>query len=449
VDEVLAQARRLAERAGGRIETLGSYRDGSPLELVRAGTGRRQVLLLGGPHPNEPVGMLSCLELLRLLGGPGPQAARLRAGWTWNVVACWDAVGARRNEGWYGVRPLTPEIYHRWFYRPRLCEQPEWTFPLPGPRPAGPRGRPQADGLWPETRAVMDAVDRLRPELVASLHNTDMDGAFFMISRQQGTLAAELSRLPARFGLSLGRYDADSVGWDSPAPGVHVLPGAEELYILGPQANAASGTRGSRGSCLDGGACADGARTDGRGHGACSLHYAERVCGALGVIAEVPLWRMLREPAPGPARWPQRMAELADLADRRAAEPIAPYGLDAADADGYADDPVYLPPVRETLRLLGNETGRWRTMPRPDDPELAADVWNSVRAGAYRLPLRALGMRLRSPLPAAPGLRALLPALSAEFAAELGVTPTPIRDLIRAQLAAVLVTLEHSGWGQE
>jgi hypothetical protein len=414
VDEVLAQARSLAERAGGRVEALGRYRDGRPLELVRAGSGRRQVLLLGGPHPNEPVGMASCLELLRLLGGPGPQAAALRAGWTWNVVACWDAVGARRNEGWYGVRPLTPEVYHRWFYRPRLCEQPEWTFPLAGAR----TGR---EALWPETRAVMEAVDRLRPELVASLHNTDLDGSFFMLSRQQGGLAQELSRLPARFGLSLGRYDADSVGWATPAPGVHVLPGADELYILGPEANAAAGG-------------------DGRGHGACSLHYAERVCGALGVIAEVPLWRMRREPAPPQSRWRRRMGELADLADRRSAQlraagPEAPFG---------AEDPVYLPPVRETLRLLGNETERWRGMLRPEDPELAADVWNSVRAGAYRLPLRALGMRLRSPLPVAPGLRALLPALSAEFAAELGVRPTPIRDLIRTQLAALLLALDHA-----
>src|SRR6185295_1805111 len=69
LEELGASSRALAAEFPGltRLETVGASREGRPIELLTVGHGRRPVLLVGVPHPNEPIGTLTLEFLTRLL----------------------------------------------------------------------------------------------------------------------------------------------------------------------------------------------------------------------------------------------------------------------------------------------------------------------------------------------------------------------------------------------
>ena len=49
------------------LQTVGASTEGRPIELLTIGRGSRTALLLGVPHPNEPIGTLTLEFLSRLL----------------------------------------------------------------------------------------------------------------------------------------------------------------------------------------------------------------------------------------------------------------------------------------------------------------------------------------------------------------------------------------------
>ncbi|MFJ8476059.1 hypothetical protein [Kitasatospora sp. NPDC094011] len=428
VDDALRTIRtEAAATPGSSVRRLGVSRAGEPLDLVTLGSGPRDVLVLAGPHPNEPVGLLTACELVRLVG------AAIRAGdpavtpYTWHVLPCWDLDGARLNEAWY-TGPTDITSYHRHFYRPGLAAQPEWTFPLdlPGAR---------FDRPLPETVAVMTAIDTLRPEVMCSLHNSDLGGAFYILDRADTRLAPELTGIPAAHGLPVETVSMDTIGWDSPAPGVHILPGSAALHP-----GAGPGHQPE--------------------HGVSSLHYAAQRHGTRGVIAEVPQWHVRRPHAPTRTEaWTtairQEAARLLDV--------LAPVEAALDAADHAAPDSPFVPAVRDTVRLARLSATVWTTRvapARPTDPVLADALWSAVHDGARLLPLRALGMWQRAfPEPAAcsgpdspdgDGAGVLgrsaehahrsLGPLCESFKTETGLAAYPIGTLVAAQLAAVLAS---------
>src|SRR5262245_23556503 len=69
LDELRARTRALIAEFPGvaRLVTAGASAEGRPIELLTVGHGRRPVLLVGVPHPNEPIGTLTIDFLTRLL----------------------------------------------------------------------------------------------------------------------------------------------------------------------------------------------------------------------------------------------------------------------------------------------------------------------------------------------------------------------------------------------
>lgn len=111
-----------------RLTRVGGSRSGHALELLSVSGGPYQVLVIGGPHPNEPVGLATVLALAhRVVAQAG-----LRTAVTWHILACSDPDGAMLNEGWVPAVTPTWSSHFRDFYRPALADQPEWTFPCPG-----------------------------------------------------------------------------------------------------------------------------------------------------------------------------------------------------------------------------------------------------------------------------------------------------------------------------
>ncbi|MEW2402963.1 M14 family zinc carboxypeptidase [Streptomyces sp. NPDC046862] len=211
VDELAARAAGLVARhpRDARLRRVGTSRAGTPMWLLSVGHGSRHALVVAGPHANEPVGGGTVLRLAeRALADP-----RLCEGAdaTWNLLLCLDPDGARRNEGWL-AGPYTLRNYFRKFFRPGFLEQPEWL----------PEG---ADGaVLPETRALLDVQDELRPFFQCSLHGVDVGGAFVELTRDLPGLARRVAQTAARLGIprELGPYD--TLYWPTLGPAVYRIP---------------------------------------------------------------------------------------------------------------------------------------------------------------------------------------------------------------------------------
>lgn len=211
MDELSARAAALVARhpRDARLRRVGTSRAGTPLWLLSVGHGSRHTLVVAGPHANEPVGGGTVLRLAeRALADP-----RLceDADVTWNLLLCLDPDGARRNERWL-AGPYTLGNYFRNFFRPGFLEQPEWL----------PEG---ADGaVLPETRALLDVQDELRPFFQCSLHGVDVGGAFVELTRDLPGISRRVAQIAARLGVprELGPYD--TLYWPRLGPAVYRIP---------------------------------------------------------------------------------------------------------------------------------------------------------------------------------------------------------------------------------
>ena len=199
-----ALERGLLELSGRYPDTVthrrvGTSRLGDPITAVQIGDGPRHALVFGLPHPNEPVGGLTALHLAERLAA-SPELRR-RFGLTFTIVACIDPDGLRLNEGWLNG-PYTRTHYARHFFRPAGDRQIEWTFPVT-------YKTLYFDATLPETDALIRLIDRLRPELMVSLHNSELGGAYFYLSRPMPALYPDLQAIPELAGLPLDRGEPE------------------------------------------------------------------------------------------------------------------------------------------------------------------------------------------------------------------------------------------------
>ncbi|KPH99274.1 peptidase M14 carboxypeptidase A [Actinobacteria bacterium OK074] len=211
MDELGARAAALVARhpRAARLRRVGTSRAGAPLLLLSVGHGERQALVVAGPHANEPVGGATALRLAERVLTDRHLTEDADA--TWNLLLCLDPDGARRNEGWL-AGPYTLGHYFRHFFRPGFLEQPEWL-------PDGARGT-----VLPETRALLDVQDELRPFFQGSLHGVDVGGGFVELTRDLPGLAPRLAQTAARLGVprELGPYD--TLYWPVLGPAVYRIP---------------------------------------------------------------------------------------------------------------------------------------------------------------------------------------------------------------------------------
>ncbi|MFG1796546.1 M14 family zinc carboxypeptidase [Nocardia sp. NPDC049149] len=214
VDELNTFVDALAEAAAGRVTVteIGRSRGGDPIREVQIGAGTRHIVVVGNPHPNEPIGMATIRHLLGRLAMEGMQDFDA----TWHFLLCLDPDGTRLNEGWF-AGPRARTVVARGFYRPPAVEQPEWCFPT--------RWRDTAVGQpMPETRALMTLIDRTRPALIVSLHNADFGGGFFYATGGDPSYWSGLTRQLVAAGVPIYEGEPDVPGARTFAPGVFELP---------------------------------------------------------------------------------------------------------------------------------------------------------------------------------------------------------------------------------
>ncbi|MFI9508368.1 M14 family zinc carboxypeptidase [Nocardia sp. NPDC052566] len=259
VDELNELADKLGARHPERviISEIGRSRGGDAIRSVRVGSGERQIIVIGNPHPNEPIGMATIAHLLDRMAED--EARTLGA--TWHFVLCADPDGTRLNEGWF-AGPLTRGRVARGYYRPPAGEQPEWSFPTTW------RGRAVGTPL-PETEALMDLIDRTRPAFIASLHNADFGGGFFYTSGGDETYWSALTDLLIAHDLPVHDGAADAPGAALWQRGVFAVP----TFATMADAQVAAGVPEDA-AAVGGGGIRD---------------YAARY-GAAVLVCELPLW---------------------------------------------------------------------------------------------------------------------------------------------------------------
>lgn len=222
LEELRASTRALVEEFPRlvRLETVGASAEGRPIELLTIGHGRGRALLVGVPHPNEPIGTLTLEFLCRLLCED--DALRDALDVTLHLVKVADPDGLVLNEGWLKGR-FTPLRYALNFYRPPHREQVEWSFPvnyktLRFTTPA------------PETAALMRVMERVRPRFFYSLHNAGFCGVYFYVSAERPALFADLHALVASQGLTLHRGEPEVPYLRVLAPAIYALFAVQDTY---------------------------------------------------------------------------------------------------------------------------------------------------------------------------------------------------------------------------
>ncbi|WP_175500026.1 M14 family zinc carboxypeptidase [Streptomyces sp. CC77] len=237
------------------LREIGRSREGRPMTMLTMPGGPSHVLVIGAPHPNEPIGLAVIPALARYLA-EHPQA---REEVSWHLAGCADPDGVAANQDWWATTwPPTLEDYHRGLYRPVAAAQPEWTFPAPA-----------FGATLPETRALMRVIDDVRPALTVSLHGSDSGGVWAMASRAEPALPQGMADLAARYGLRVEETPSDCIGLPSFGAGA---------YLLAPPA--VTETDGPHGGGDD---------REWEPAGSSSAHYTARH-GGLGLFPEVPMW---------------------------------------------------------------------------------------------------------------------------------------------------------------
>lgn len=417
LDELNAFARDLAAEFPTAVvlKTIGYSVGGEPLHLLTIGSGRRRVLVVGNPHPDEPIGLATIQHLADRLVRDASFLEESDA--TWHFVLCIDPDGTRLNEGWY-TGPVTRANVARHFYRPPLSAQAEWTFPML--HHGTVVGEPT-----PETVALMGLIDDVRPELVASLHNANFGGGFFYVSGGTPEYWNGLTGLLERFGIAKEGGLPDLPGARTFAPAVFELSNfAATIEALGSDTGEALIAGGS------------------------TYDYAARH-GAEGLIVELPLWTDPRGADLSSFGQSLRAVMRSSALALEANASVIRGVLERLSCE-VNNASVFYPALIDSLEML-LETVADRL--HDDSPESLRDATKAEQfMEAISLPdtlrLRAGGllMRLLGECEPSPVVRRELGDFSLVFESWLDEietdrpgTPVPIADLVSVQSAAVVL----------
>ncbi|MGW4032988.1 M14 family zinc carboxypeptidase [Streptomyces sp. NPDC004838] len=402
VDELLSRFRELAALHPGLVteRRIGTSTLGEPLYSFTVGDGRPAAgeaggyVVVGGVHPNEPVGAVTTLHLATTLCEQ-PEL-RARFGGPWHIVPCVDPDGARLNEGWFAA-PADKRAYGRHFYRPAGDQQVEWTFPFA-------YKNAYFDRVLPETLALMRLLDTTRPRFLTTLHNCETGGVYYYMNRPAPELYGVLAEIPASLGMPLATGEPEAAHIPRYAPAVYGCIDMKDAYDY------------LEGLGVDAGA---------KIAGSSSAAYTERY-GTFYFVTEVPHWSHPDADDGTPAD--ERYGEVVGRRARALGETGAYLGsiLDRASPDLNIPTP-FLRAVRDFVPSLTEvaavESARVAAL--PDRAATVAERYD-CEASVHSFRIRVGGMLLR--------------ALNAELAAG---TATPEVRRCHRELLAVYETWER------
>ena len=423
VDELHSWATQLAadHPDAVRIADLGRSRGGDSLQLLTIAPERSRgsVLVVGAPHPNEPIGLSTIMVLAERL--VRDVAERDRLGVTWHFVPCADPDGVRLNEGWFDD-PWSREHYARHFFRPGTEAQVEWTFPFA-------TDGFSVDAPMPETVALMRAIDQTSPDVLCSLHNAELGGAYFYAPEGMPDLYAELTALCERHEVPLHRGEPETPISAVLAPSVYSVPTAAGIHAM---------------------ATALGIEPADVIAGGSSLDYASRFKTTYPLVIELPYWRDPRAAdTSGDGTGRTRRQVVLECLDRREAD------LDLLERLVADAEPLPASPITDAVRsFLAQDRSGWIEGERAtaendsdyDRPVTVAEAMTAVD-DVHMFRLRLGGMLLRvipGATPAHEAAEVVFAEWVAQAAADDRSEAMAIRDLVAVQAGAILAVVDHA-----
>ncbi|RZT13353.1 zinc carboxypeptidase [Kribbella sp. VKM Ac-2569] len=423
VDEITARLDALTDEHPDLVtrRRIGTSRLGDPITMYSIGDGPDQALVYAGVHPNEPIGFWTAIHLAEDLCAD----ADLRATCRWNIIGCIDPDGTRLNEGWFDG-PFTRVHYAANFHRPAPGEQVEWSFPFQY------KGA-YFDQVLPETLALMRVIDELKPIIAVSLHNTEVGGVYYYLTKELDGFVDELHAVAASFGLPLDLGEPETPVARPIGPAVFEMISQRAMYDYAEDRGLPTPNES----------------------GSSSAAYAERH-GTASLVAELPYWThpSADDQTPTDQAYQQVLSGVADeLEDNlavmdeifRAARPY------------LSDDSQLVRGVASFLPYLLRRPGRERARATEVDPGRRATVSevfglrDTVRL--YRLRYGGMLLRAIDGEIARGGAAAALHPLARRFreiyrewqdeAASLDeeLHTVPINDCVGVQYAATLALL--------
>lgn len=222
VDEMDESSKELARQFPdvASLFEIGKTREDHPLYCLKIGSGSKNALMFGLPHPNEPIGTM----MLEYFTWQLAQNAQLREAldYTWYIVKAWDADGTKKNEKWF-KGPFTITNYMRNFFRPAGFEQVDWTFPIDY------KELHFSDSI-PETLAMMKLIDDIKPHFIYSLHNAGFGGAYWYMSWPLPDSFDELHKVPAKYHVPIHMGEPESPACEEFAKAIYANMGISAEY---------------------------------------------------------------------------------------------------------------------------------------------------------------------------------------------------------------------------
>jgi hypothetical protein len=424
VDEINSRLDELAARHPDLVtrRRIGTSRLGDPITMYSIGDGPDQALVYAGVHPNEPIGFWTAIQLAEDLCAD----EQFRSGCRWNIIGCIDPDGTRLNEGWFDG-PFNRIHCLEQFYRPAPAEQVEWSFPFQ-------YKNAYFDQVMPEAFALMRVIDELKPTIAASLHNTELGGVYYYVTREVGGFVDELHAIAASFGLPLDLGEPETPVVKPLGPAVYEMVSAKATYDYAEKLGLPTPTES----------------------GGSSAAYAERH-GTVSLVAELPYWThpSIDDRSLTDRPYQQVLREVADELEQNLRQideifqETRPY---------LSDDSQLVRAVAAFLPYLLRRPGRERRRAEEVDPDRRAtvaeafglrDVNRSFRLRYGGMLVRAIegeiarGSAAAALHPAAKRLRSVYREWQDEAASlDDELHTVPIKDLVGVQYAAMLALLE-------
>lgn len=432
VDELIASTHELANRHPKVVKVLpiGHSRQGDVIEAIKIGSGPRQALLFAMPHPNEPIGsmMLEYLSL-RLAEDDG---LRESLGYTWHLVKCIDPDGTRLNEGWF-KGPFSIENYARHYYRPPAYQQVAWTFPIDY------KTLHFHDPL-PETQALMDLIEKVRPDFMYSLHNSDFGGVYYYIWEEAPQLYKPFHKLVESQGLPLHLGEPEMPYEMKFASAIYKDSSIAAEYDFLEQQIATDPAEIISGGTL-------------------SFEYARTFCDPFTLICEMPYFYHPAINDTSESDIVRRDALLKAIEETKENVSYMKELYDAVNGELTVHSP-FRDAIEETFRVslveLTAEENWVRADPKTAEMATVAEKFDSlVIHRFYRLLGLGMFVRMVDAQIAATGVSPSLSSTrdatvatfkehAADLEAELDYTVVPIQKLVRVQLGSALLTADYA-----
>lgn len=404
-----------------RMEQVGASTEGRPIDMVSVGHGRTSVLLLGVPHPNEPIGTLTIDFLLRLLCEDDDLRARLDV--TLHAIPVADPDGLVLNEGWF-TGTFSPLKYALDFYRPPHREQVEWSFPVlyKTLRWTTPTA---------ETATVMRVMERLRPRVYYSLHNAGFCGVYFYVSDGRPELYPAYHALVASQGLPLHRGEPEVPYLKTLAPAIYGLFGIADTYEY-----LARTLDEDPATVIEAGTCGD--------------DWIQRVCDAYSLVCELPYYTAPALEDASPAGCTRREAVLAGVESGLAVcDEIARFvAAIGARAPNHRLTRSVVDYVRKAPKRLAAQRAEAETPEYAREATRAEAVDATVCSTFYHMLYMGEAHRLATMVgdhALADTIHARLAVLAADVERDSALRVLPVRPLVAVQAGAGLLAMASSG----